>query len=158
MQDSPRLLPDASDARQCLRTFLASHKILGWSTIAEQQKTSSHQQHAIAFGNYPEEHAKETCLPVVTYGKVALLCRTSSCPSKTNRQRHRTTVASLRRSRCLRFAWIELSSAIDSLSLNPKSHRFALSFIGLTTRNKKLLGAPGIATRSKDATRGSWPC
>ena len=25
------------------------------------------------------------------------------------------------------------------------------------TRNKKLLGAPGIATRSKDATRGSWP-
>ena len=22
--------------------------------------------------------------------------------------------------------------------------------------NKKLLGAPGIATRSKDATRGSW--
>ena len=25
---------------------------------------------------------------------------------------------------------------------------------GLTTRNKKLLGAPGIATRSKDATRG----
>ena len=26
-----------------------------------------------------------------------------------------------------------------------------------TTRNKKLLGAPGIATRSKDTTRGSWP-
>ena len=25
------------------------------------------------------------------------------------------------------------------------------------TSNKKLLGAPGIATRSKDATRGSWP-
>ena len=24
-------------------------------------------------------------------------------------------------------------------------------------RNKKLLGAPGIATRCKDATRGSWP-
>ena len=24
-------------------------------------------------------------------------------------------------------------------------------------RNKKLLGAPGIATRSKDASRGSWP-
>ena len=24
-------------------------------------------------------------------------------------------------------------------------------------RCKKLLGAPGIATRSKDATRGSWP-
>ena len=24
-------------------------------------------------------------------------------------------------------------------------------------RNKKLLGAPGIATRSEDATRGSWP-
>ena len=28
---------------------------------------------------------------------------------------------------------------------------------GFTTRNKKLLGAPGITTRSKDATRGSWP-
>ena len=26
---------------------------------------------------------------------------------------------------------------------------------GLTTRNKKLLGAPGIATRSKDATNGA---
>ena len=26
------------------------------------------------------------------------------------------------------------------------------------TSNKKLLGAKGIATRSKDATRGSWPC
>ena len=25
-----------------------------------------------------------------------------------------------------------------------------------TTSNKKLLGAPGIATRNKDATRGSW--
>ena len=29
---------------------------------------------------------------------------------------------------------------------------------GHFTRNKKLLAAPGIATRSKDATRGSWPC
>ena len=27
----------------------------------------------------------------------------------------------------------------------------------LITSNKELLGAPGIATRSKDATRGSWP-
>ena len=27
----------------------------------------------------------------------------------------------------------------------------------IATNNKKLLGAPGIATRSKDATRGSWP-
>ena len=25
------------------------------------------------------------------------------------------------------------------------------------TKNKKLLGAPGLTTRSKDATRGSWP-
>ena len=25
-------------------------------------------------------------------------------------------------------------------------------------RNKKLLGAPGLTTRSKDATRGSWHC
>ena len=28
---------------------------------------------------------------------------------------------------------------------------------GLCTRNKKLLEAPGRTTRSKDATRGSWP-
>ena len=28
---------------------------------------------------------------------------------------------------------------------------------GLTTWSKKLLGPPGIAIRSKDATRGSWP-
>ena len=28
---------------------------------------------------------------------------------------------------------------------------------GITSSNKKLLRAPGIATRSKDATRGSWP-
>ena len=25
------------------------------------------------------------------------------------------------------------------------------------SRSKKLLGAPGLTTRSKDATRGSWP-
>ena len=25
------------------------------------------------------------------------------------------------------------------------------------SNNRKLLGVPGIATRSKDATRGSWP-
>ena len=28
---------------------------------------------------------------------------------------------------------------------------------GLTNRNKKLLVAKGIATRSKDATSSSWP-
>ena len=28
---------------------------------------------------------------------------------------------------------------------------------GLTTTNKKLLEAHGRATKSKDATRGSWP-
>ena len=27
----------------------------------------------------------------------------------------------------------------------------------ITSSNKKLLGAPGIATRSKDAITGSWP-
>ena len=27
----------------------------------------------------------------------------------------------------------------------------------LATSNKKLLGVKGISTRSKDATRGSWP-
>ena len=27
----------------------------------------------------------------------------------------------------------------------------------ISTRRKKLLGAKGIDTRSKDATRGSWP-
>ena len=26
-----------------------------------------------------------------------------------------------------------------------------------TASNKELLGAPGLDTRSKDATRGSWP-
>ena len=45
----------------------------------------------------------------------------------------------------MRFA----SLLLDRLE-NPV-HMFA-------TRNKKLLGAPGIATRSKDATRGSWHC
>ena len=35
--------------------------------------------------------------------------------------------------------------------------RTLLGAPGLTTRNNKLLGAKGIATRSKDATRGSWP-
>ena len=35
--------------------------------------------------------------------------------------------------------------------------RTLLGAPGLTTWNKKLLGAPGIATRSKNATRGSWP-
>ena len=32
------------------------------------------------------------------------------------------------------------------------------SMNGKSSGNKKLLGAPGIATLSKDATRGSWPC
>ena len=43
--------------------------------------------------------------------------------------------------------------------------KLALGAPGLTTRSKKLLatsskkllGAKGIATRSKDATRGFWP-
>ena len=35
--------------------------------------------------------------------------------------------------------------------------RTLLGTPGHTTRNKKLLGAPGLTTRSKDATRGSWP-
>ena len=35
--------------------------------------------------------------------------------------------------------------------------RTLLGAPGRTTKNKKLLGAKGIATRSKDATRGSWP-
>ena len=36
-------------------------------------------------------------------------------------------------------------------------HRETVSALCWTTSNKKLLGAPGINTRSKDATRGSWP-
>ena len=28
---------------------------------------------------------------------------------------------------------------------------------GSLARNKKLLSAPGLSTRSKDTTRGSWP-
>ena len=35
--------------------------------------------------------------------------------------------------------------------------RMLLWALGLTTRNMKLLGAPGIAIRSKNATMGSWP-
>ena len=34
----------------------------------------------------------------------------------------------------------------------------AIRLEAIASRNKKLLGAPGIATRSKEATRGSWPC
>ena len=33
----------------------------------------------------------------------------------------------------------------------------AIRMEAITTRNKNLLGTKGIATRSKDATRGSWP-
>ena len=46
-----------------------------------------------------------------------------------------------------------LGCLLDSLNLRSE----ATSNKGITTSNKKLLGAPGIATRSKDATRGSWP-
>ena len=31
-----------------------------------------------------------------------------------------------------------------------------MRFLEFLTSNKKLLGAPGLTTRSKDATRGSW--
>ena len=38
-----------------------------------------------------------------------------------------------------------------------KSHwRSVGNGIGIATRNKKLLAAPGRTTGSKDATRGSW--
>ena len=40
---------------------------------------------------------------------------------------------------------------------DPVHPYFTLDHLTTTTRNKKLPGAPGIATRSKDATRGSWP-
>ena len=33
----------------------------------------------------------------------------------------------------------------------------AIRLEAIASSNKKLLGAPGIATRSKDATWGSWP-
>ena len=36
-------------------------------------------------------------------------------------------------------------------------HRDMGHYFTIVASNKKLVGAPGIATRSKDATRGSWP-
>ena len=42
------------------------------------------------------------------------------------------------------------SKAVNALLLESRLEAIAI-------RSKKLLGAKGIATRSKDATRGSWP-
>ena len=38
-----------------------------------------------------------------------------------------------------------------------ESHDVSCLMFILCTRSRTLLGAPGIATRNKDATRGSWP-
>ena len=51
---------------------------------------------------------------------------------------------------------IDASSGNEQMDANGtmlRSHRMDVC----GRLNKKLLGAPGIATRSKDATRGSWP-
>ena len=55
--------------------------------------------------------------------------------------------------RVFRDAWPELPDGA------PMSSHLTLRLNNLNIKhsNKKLLGAPGIATRSKDATRGSWP-
>ena len=47
----------------------------------------------------------------------------------------------------------KLQGALASL----QGARTLLGAPGLTTGNKQPLGASGIATRSKDATRGFWP-
>ena len=47
------------------------------------------------------------------------------------------------------------NSGLWSKLLDPSARYFSNKSI--TTSNKKLLGAPGRTTRTKDATRGSWP-
>ena len=39
----------------------------------------------------------------------------------------------------------------------PEKCDFTWPKLFVKAKIRKLLGAPGIATRSKDATRGSWP-
>ena len=41
-------------------------------------------------------------------------------------------------------------------STKAASDKDATRLEATTTSNKKLLGAPSLTTRSKDATRGSW--
>ena len=63
--------------------------------------------------------------------------------------------------------WVLGSSYYSYLSLPhapPKNHRSYFCRVStsilrtlLARPVRQLLGAPGIATRSKDATRGSWP-
>ena len=83
------------------------------------------------------------------------------------------------RQRDRQVRWGRVGSSLNPLALLLGA-RSLLGAPGLTTRNKKLVGAllgartllgapgrtfsnkkllqpPGIATRSKDATRGSWP-
>ena len=58
------------------------------------------------------------------------------------------------------FFFLAVRPGAPSGVLAPSSDdgaRTPLGAPGLTTGNKKLLGASVIATRSKDATRGSWP-
>ena len=54
---------------------------------------------------------------------------------------------------------VHLEQDLTPNSLGLKCLRLAghVSSIFKAFSNKKLLGAPGIATRSKDASRGSWP-
>ena len=50
------------------------------------------------------------------------------------------------------------SRVVKCVHLDPVHLEFGRLFESsiLTTSNKKLLGAPGLTTRSKDAARGSW--
>ena len=51
-----------------------------------------------------------------------------------------------------RDGWGSKQLGLYAASINLLAVYFFLLF------DKKLLGAPGLTTRSKDATRGSWPC
>ena len=44
-----------------------------------------------------------------------------------------------------------------AMAIAPRLEAIVSRLEAITTSSKKLLGAKGIATRSKNATRGSWP-
>ena len=68
---------------------------------------------------------------------------------------------------CERASGTGMTCEIDCSTRSKRSHAPGFGWIcrlqtllgapGIATSNKKLLGAPGRTTRSKDATRSSWP-
>ena len=52
-------------------------------------------------------------------------------------------------------SWAKTATRLEAIS-DSKKDCFNATNQGINS-NEKLLGAKGIATRSKDATRGSWP-